>query len=499
MEVWHVRHGERCDEVSGPERRAWERSNVYRQGGAHYDPPLTKYGHVQASRAGIYIKSLLSFDLGRGRDRTSGFDRVYVSPLMRAVQTAVCISQALGNLPLQVVPGLCSCTAALARIGYERAELILTDADIVAAFPGVNLIPRDPLTPTSFRGAQAWLAARPDRRVLAVGHREGTKAMAGRRVPTPHCCIGIFKVDRAEKSYTLRHLLSHAGEPLESKQPRRLLRRREKVGNDGEEEGAEALAARVIALSVTPNHCGSSDSPSVKPAKPRHPGPETAEPRPRGGDARPDSRRRATREPPATTADGNIAVDTLDRLSSGAGSAERKPRGTPPTPLAAVGKPKGGADSKIPAGGARSAGVASGASGETRVRSGDRTLPTTTTRVPPKPTGGAVGAADGYGQVPSSGATATVTLHGKAGDAVGDDRTMRPPPLSGRRRHAHDDPAAAAPAVVARAPAAAAPTPAAAAAAAPASRSGGGDADLEGRRKPVTAAVATPARGTGSM
>lgn len=500
MEVWHVRHGERCDEVSGAERRAWENSNVYRQGGANYDPPLTKHGHVQASSAGIYIKSLLSFDIGRGRDQTSGFDRVYVSPLMRAVQTAVCISQALGNLPLQVVPGLCSCTAAVARIGYKRAELIMTDADIAAAFPEVNIIPRDPLTPTSFRGAQAWLTARPDRRVLAVGHREGTRAMAGRLVPTPHCCIGIFKVGRADKSYTLRHLLSHTGEPLEAKRfsrapaprpptpkqpsPGRLLRPRpgasdapSAAAGNNDEEGAEALAARVMALSITPNHGGPNGSPSVKPAKPRRrSGPETAEPRPRGDEPSADTGRHATREP-ATTADDHTAVDTRDRLLSGAGSAERKPRGTPPTPLTTVGKPEGGADGESPAIGARSAGVASGAAGETGVKPGGWTLPTTT-RAPTKPTGGAIGAADGYGQgsCEATAAAAASTLHREAGDAVCDDRTARPLLLSERRRHGHDDPAAAAPAAAA-------------------SRSGRGDADLEGRGKPVTAAMATPVQG----
>ncbi|CAM9691544.1 unnamed protein product [Laminaria digitata] len=402
MEVWHVRHGERCDEVSGAERRDWEHSHVYRQRRGFYDPPLTRYGHVQASRAGLYIKSVLSFDRGTGRDPISGFDRVYTSPLMRAVQTAVCVSQALGNLPLQVAPGLCSCTAALVRIGYDRAEVIMTDADIAAAFPEVNLIPRDPLTPTSFRGAQAWLAARPDRRVLAVGHREGTKAMAGRHVPTPHCCIGIFKVNRADKSYTLRHMLSCAGKPLEptrssraavppppqpqQPQPRRLLRRRQSGTADGnaaageDQESAETLAARVIALSITRNYGGSSGA------------------------------------------------------SGGASGATS---------------------------GARGASDAISASGDTGVTPEDRPLPTTT-RVLPKPAGDAAGAADRYGQA-SSEATAAVT-HGKVGDVVAGDQKARPPPLPEHRRHANGNPAAAAPAA-APAAAAAAPAAAAAAAA----------------------------------
>lgn len=216
MEVWHVRHGERCDEIprGSAERSAWRRSAVYREG-RFYDPPLTEHGHVQASAAGLYLKSL-SFNQDSERDR-AGFDRVYTSPLMRAAQTAVCLARELGGLPLQVVPGLCSCTAALARIGFDQATL-MTDADILATFPGVDLLPRDPLAPTSFRGAVAWLAGRsPDRRVLSVGHREGTKTLAGRSVPTPHCCIGIFRVDRARKRYTMHDLLSHEGHSLGSR------------------------------------------------------------------------------------------------------------------------------------------------------------------------------------------------------------------------------------------------------------------------------------------
>lgn len=206
-----MRHGERSDEVSGIERLTWKSSAIYKAG-RYYDPPLTNHGRVQARIAGLYL-SQIPFNQSSKQEQW-GFDIIYTSPLQRAVQTAVCISEKLGNLPLQVVPGLCSCTAALVRIGYEQAT-VMTDADIAAAFPEVNLLPRDPLASTSFRGAREWLAARPNRRrVLVVGHREGTKDMAGRKVPTPHCCIAIFRVDRAEKTYELHDLLSHNGKAL---------------------------------------------------------------------------------------------------------------------------------------------------------------------------------------------------------------------------------------------------------------------------------------------
>ncbi|CBN79435.1 expressed unknown protein [Ectocarpus siliculosus] len=128
-EVWHVRHGK-------PGRKTLE----------IFDPALTGEGHVQASAAGLYL-STLPFNRGGRRRRRQpqqqlpgeGFDVVYTSPLARAVQTAVCLSRALGDLPLEVVPGLCSCTAALVRRGgfpSVEAEL-MTDGDIAEAFPGV--------------------------------------------------------------------------------------------------------------------------------------------------------------------------------------------------------------------------------------------------------------------------------------------------------------------------------------------------------------------------
>lgn len=270
-EVWHVRHGERCDEVRGEERRAWESSPRCMRGG-WFDPFLTCRGHVQASRAGLYLKNL-PFNQQLGKS----FDIVYTSPLIRAVQTAVCISQGLGNLPLQVVPGLASCTAALKRIGYAKAEnFLMTDAEIVETFPGVTVVPRDPLAPTSFSAATGWLAGKASRmkdagdddgcsRVLAVGHREGTKAMAGKIVPTPHCCIGIFRATASEKSctYELHDLLSHTGNSLKpdgessayAEPTMTTMGERDDIRDVGDNSNSidgvvEALAARVIALTV---------------------------------------------------------------------------------------------------------------------------------------------------------------------------------------------------------------------------------------------------------
>lgn len=257
-----MRHGERVDEVSGPVRSAWAGSTAVQEG-RYYDSPLTKHGHIQASMAGIYLSRLPFNQEGTtadGKGCSPLFDRVYTSPLIRAVQTAACVSQALGGLPLQIVPGLCACTAGLVRTGYENTVL-MTDADIADAFPEVQLIPRDPSAPTTFHGAQEWLATRPYRRVLAVGHREGTKAMAGRSVPTPHCCIGIFEVNEA-KSYRLHDLLSHKGKSL-GPQPSRYAQQTkiqkniqlegpEDTENSPENRGLKALLSRMSALELEP-------------------------------------------------------------------------------------------------------------------------------------------------------------------------------------------------------------------------------------------------------
>lgn len=106
-----MRHGERADEVSSAERSAWRQTPAYREG-RYYDPPLTRNGHVQASTAGRYLNSLgFSDDKGVANSDSDGdperspatFDRIYISPLIRAVQTAYCISRQMG-LPLQVQP-----------------------------------------------------------------------------------------------------------------------------------------------------------------------------------------------------------------------------------------------------------------------------------------------------------------------------------------------------------------------------------------------------------
>lgn len=214
MELWYVCHGERSDEKSRdhkPEEKAWGRSALHREARS-YDRPLTQLGHTQAGRVGTCLRNLL---LNRDPEEgPSGFNRVYTSPLIRDVQTAVCLSLKLGDIPLQVVPGLCSCKATLGRIGFANATL-MSDADIVCRFPGINLLPRDFPAPNTFREAVDWLADKISQRVLCIGHREGMRQIAGRSVPAASWCAGIFQVDRERRRYELNDLLCHDGTKAE--------------------------------------------------------------------------------------------------------------------------------------------------------------------------------------------------------------------------------------------------------------------------------------------
>lgn len=99
--------------------------------------------------------------------------------------------------------------------------------------------------------------------------------MAGRKVPTPHCCIGIFKVNAPEKklcTYEIHDLLSNTGRSLKPKRespyarPTWTMMEENRPRNDDGDGGGEveALAARVAALTVnmkgpkprTKNHHG---------------------------------------------------------------------------------------------------------------------------------------------------------------------------------------------------------------------------------------------------
>lgn len=159
---------------------------------------------------------------------------------------------------IQVVHGLGSCTAAMVRIGYKEC-ITMSDPDILDAFPDINLFPRDPTAPSSFEGACDWLAALTKRiRVLAVGHREGIKGMAGRTVPTPHCCIAIFQAKcKPATTYVMQELLSYEGVSLRRGSVIAFSHHRVGSGagatENSEKDGEDSLLAGLLEGPLPPN------------------------------------------------------------------------------------------------------------------------------------------------------------------------------------------------------------------------------------------------------
>ena len=104
VRLWIIRHGERADEAPTEEGRQWVRKHQSQW----FDPPLTERGQEQAR--------LLAEELAMQLGPSPGFSVIHCSPLRRALQTAEPVSKRLG-LPIQVVPSLGACTAAVQEHG----------------------------------------------------------------------------------------------------------------------------------------------------------------------------------------------------------------------------------------------------------------------------------------------------------------------------------------------------------------------------------------------
>lgn len=204
-EVWIVRHGERLDEVPGNQ---WYKE-AEKTGAAWFDPPLTAKGQKQAAGAASALQEMLS---KRGAIDIP-FDVVYSSPLQRCVATAAPFAEAFG-IPIQMIPGLGECCAALRGCMDEgsrwiaarekwpdfKAKLLPRDR-LEAACPGVRFVEDDPTVDPYLSDAQGRKScvgrlAEGKRRILVVTHREGIRDLAKvagkdhRR--TPYCCIARF-------------------------------------------------------------------------------------------------------------------------------------------------------------------------------------------------------------------------------------------------------------------------------------------------------------------
>lgn len=73
-------------------------------GGRVHEPPLTETGEEQAQRLAEYLATAEQFEFSRrGKETRRGYaiDRLFCSPMLRTLQTAYPVAQAL-NLPLEV-------------------------------------------------------------------------------------------------------------------------------------------------------------------------------------------------------------------------------------------------------------------------------------------------------------------------------------------------------------------------------------------------------------
>jgi broad specificity phosphatase PhoE len=155
IELYFVRHGESEDNA----RRIW----------ARFDAPLTELGRKQAREAARKL-----------RDQGVRFDLVVVSPMPRALQTAHIIAGEIGHdsalfdiNDLFVERGWGELTGT-SNEGYYASGKTLADIDDA---PGA-----EKLAQMHARAERAleYLKARPEERILVVGH--GAFARALRRV-----------------------------------------------------------------------------------------------------------------------------------------------------------------------------------------------------------------------------------------------------------------------------------------------------------------------------
>jgi len=189
-----VRHGERIDEVPDP-------SIIHNL--PRWDPPLTRNGYKQGAEAGVRLQA---------EHTRLPFDRVLVSPCARTLQTASYLAASLSNIPLQPVPGLAECAAAVQKPGIASFEPTLRSAGKAAFLTpaeateflarGARIEPIEPRYDEDFERCVNRLAseacARGLARILIVTHREGIRDLAKLagvrgRVSTGYCCIATFR------------------------------------------------------------------------------------------------------------------------------------------------------------------------------------------------------------------------------------------------------------------------------------------------------------------
>lgn len=182
-----VRHGQRLDELRGWRNSEWfqDRFNLERR--YPLDPPLTETGSKQAqSAANIFLENVENHQL----------TCIFTSPLHRTLKTALEFAKIL-NLPLIIVPGLASCTAAC-RSGPirkdpegnlslpSRGNIFLTKQEMRDLCEGVELTFHD--SNLNFNETLDLLIQE-NTNCICVTHREGIRPFLTNRTRIGYCHI----------------------------------------------------------------------------------------------------------------------------------------------------------------------------------------------------------------------------------------------------------------------------------------------------------------------
>jgi len=189
-----VRHGERVDETS--HKAAWKAQTPANR---RFDPPLTEQGATQARTAAEFLRSQC-------------FDRIYASPCARTLATAKELSEALGDLPVTVVPALAACAAAVKKRGLENLPF-LAPTEMARMCPRIDSFGES--APKSFEAACAWVSQQTPQ-ALVVSHREGIRDLAHEKLKLPYCAVGVFEKG-GEEDWVLKALHRNTGELLVSR------------------------------------------------------------------------------------------------------------------------------------------------------------------------------------------------------------------------------------------------------------------------------------------
>lgn len=225
VEVLLVRHAERLDEAPDStivNDRPW------------WDPPITSTGVCQARAAGERLQTESS---------RKSFERIFVSPCARTLQTASYMASSLGGgVVLCPVPGLAECAAAVQRMSLpafkpdetlspptpvqrqpgrphleriERPRFLEPAQACRYCADGTRMEPTEPRYDETFAECMERLALNEGakegvglKRILVVTHREGIRDLCEAagvrgRVKTEYCCAVRYAFSTVDRSWTL--------------------------------------------------------------------------------------------------------------------------------------------------------------------------------------------------------------------------------------------------------------------------------------------------------